>query len=381
MNEPVPPLAPYSITLRELPFAARLTLALFLLSVGIGYVSALVQLHFQHASPGELLPSGDDAIRVFHGHVGAKLKSKIEQLLPEVYQDKKFNGQGQMTAAFYGPARDLSKAIKDRAKQLAKETHMRSDDDAIQQKAEEEVRKQRDTERRIVLAWIQGGASEQEYNEDLFPLPAELAKQPVTEKYLSQGEEGKIAEPRTAKIQSIMQDRCIRCHAPDGSDPKAADFPLTSFKQLKPYVTVQTSNGMSMTKLAQTTHVHLLGFSMLYGLTGLILAFSSYPRWLRLLLCPLPLFAQVVDISFWWLARLPEPYGPQFAQAIIVSGAIVAVGLLLHIVLSLFNLFRWQGWVILLVLFGATGYAGQVIKTRYIDPLVAGEKAPNAVEK
>jgi hypothetical protein len=91
--------------------------------------------------------------------------------------------------------------------------------------------------------------------------------------------------------------------------------------------------------------------------------------------------AQVVDISFWWLARLPEPQGPLFAQAIVVSGAIVAIGLLLHIVLSLFNLFRLQGWLILLVLFAATACVGFVTKERVIDPFIAGEKADKAEAK
>jgi hypothetical protein len=55
---------------------------------------------------------------------------------------------------------------------------------------------------------------------------------------------------------------------------------------------------VSLKKLAQTTHVHLLGFGLLYGLTGLILTFTSYPGWLRGLLGPLPLVAQVGDIGF-----------------------------------------------------------------------------------
>ena len=45
--------------LRDLPLAARLVIATFLLSVGIGYFSALVQLHFQHAKPGSLLPDAE----------------------------------------------------------------------------------------------------------------------------------------------------------------------------------------------------------------------------------------------------------------------------------------------------------------------------------
>ncbi len=158
-------------------------------------------------------------------------------------------------------------------------------------------------------------------------------------------------------------------------------YPLDTFPHLKPYITVKTSSGMTLEKLAQTTHVHLLGFSMLFGLTGLILAFSSYPRSLRVLLCPLPLLAQVVDISFWWLARLPEPHGPIFAQGVVVSGTLVGAGLFLHIVLSVFDLFSKKTWFVLILLFAAAGYGGYVAKERVIDPFLAQEKAPAAETK
>lgn len=377
MNETVPPPAPHLFTLREFPLAVRLTLALFLLSVGLGYLSALVQLHFQHASPGELLPTGNDAVRVFHGEVGAKPQSRIEQLLPEDFKDKKMNGQGQMTAAFYKRADDYDDAISEKASELAEKQGVKKATKAIKEEAKAEVDKERNGERLATIAWVRAGAKEEEYNGDNFPLPNEMAKMPLTRKYLV-GDEGKLADPPAVKIKSLLQQRCTTCHQDGG---EAQNFPLTNYAEIKKYTVVKTSSGMSLEKLAQTTHVHLLAFSMLYGLTGLILAFSSYPRPLRVLLCPLPLMAQIVDISFWWLARLPEPYGPLFAKAIVVSGAIVAVGLLLHIVLSLFNLFRWQGWVILLLLFGTVGAAGHIVKTRYIDSFLAGEKAPTEVAK
>ena len=50
MSEPHSP--PW--TLHKLPLAARMSLACFLISVGVGYFSALVQLHFQHAAPEKL---------------------------------------------------------------------------------------------------------------------------------------------------------------------------------------------------------------------------------------------------------------------------------------------------------------------------------------
>ena len=82
--------------LRDLPLAARLTLALFLISTGLGYVSALVQLHFQHAQAGSALPTREDAVRIFHGQAGPQeSKSKIQQLL-EADDRGAFSGSSQM---------------------------------------------------------------------------------------------------------------------------------------------------------------------------------------------------------------------------------------------------------------------------------------------
>lgn len=358
---------PRFLTLGELSLPVRLTLALFLLSVGIGYVSALVQLHFQHATPGDLLPSGEDAVRVFHGEVGEKPKSKIEQLLPEDYQGKKMNGQGQMTAAFFKRSEDYSEAISEQARELAKKKGLKKADKALKEEAKLEVDQQRDGERLAMIAWLRGGAKEPEYTSDNFPLPEELIKHPLTPAMLVEN-----AEPKAIKIQTLFQQRCATCHQDGG---EAQNYPLTNFAEIKKFSTIKTAEGMSLEKLAQTTHVHLLGFSMLYGLTGLILAWSSYPRLVRIVLCPLPLLAQVVDISFWWLARLPEPQGPMFARWIVYSGAVVAVGLLLQIVLGLFNLFRVKGWLVLILLFAAAGYAAYEAKTRVIEPFITQEKS------
>ena len=54
-------------TLRRLPLAARLTLAAYLIAVGLGYLSALVNLHFQEARPDEILPSEEDVVTIYHG--------------------------------------------------------------------------------------------------------------------------------------------------------------------------------------------------------------------------------------------------------------------------------------------------------------------------
>ena len=101
-------------TLRDLPLAARLTLAVFLIAVGLGYSSALVQLHFQHATPGNVLPSIDDVVRKFHGETDPiKKVSTLERLIDTPsHEDTPFNGSGSMARAFTTKSSDFSREIK-----------------------------------------------------------------------------------------------------------------------------------------------------------------------------------------------------------------------------------------------------------------------------
>jgi hypothetical protein len=90
--------------------------------------------------------------------------------------------------------------------------------------------------------------------------------------------------------------------------------------------------------------------------------------------------AQVVDISFWWLARLEAPYGPEFARSIVISGGVVAVGLCLQIVLSLFSLFGKAGKLVLvLLLVGAL--AGAPAVKGFIDRQLQEETEPSSATK
>src|SRR5262249_7042303 len=152
---------------------------------------------------------------------------------------------------------------------------------------------------------------------------------PITETYIDESE-----GTRKVKIKDIIERRCCRCHSA-GAGGGPSDFPLEDYDALRNYSEVETvGGGMSLTKLAQTTHVHLLGFAMLYSLTGLIMSFTSFPFWFRVVLAPFTLVAQLLDISCWWLGRLD----PLFAKTIILTGSLVGLGLFLQIVLSLFNL-------------------------------------------
>jgi hypothetical protein len=84
--------------------------------------------------------------------------------------------------------------------------------------------------------------------------------------------------------------------------------------------------------------------------------------------------AQVVDIGCWWLARTGEPYGPLFATAIPITGGVVAAGLGLQIVMSLYDLFGRAGKVVVLVGLVAFLVGGVGFKMKVIDPYLSQEK-------
>src|SRR5262245_6763602 len=149
------------------------------------------------------------------------------------------------------------------------------------------LRKERETERLVLVAWLEAGAPRGAYEKDAFALPDALAERPLH------------ADLKTVAVR-------------DDAPAAPAKPPVRSAK----------SKQMSVESLTQSTHAHLLSFAVLYLCTGLVLAFSSYPGWIRGILAPLVLFAQIADIACWWLARL-DGVGPYFAVAILGTGAVV----------------------------------------------------------
>lgn len=347
-------------TLRDLPLSARVAITAFLASVAIGYGAALVQLKVQHARPGEMMPTPDDVVAVYHGQTD-RPKSKIE-ILVEADVGKPFNGSGQMRAAFFKESTDWEEAILIKA-------DFEAENAAKMKEAEAAVHKEREGEADALIAWILAGADKEAYEKDRFILPDELKSKSITEDYIT--DEG---GQKVCKIQTLFKERCVRCHKPTAaSDGK--NYPMDSYVKLKPYITATKSGGMSLQKLAQTTHVHLLSFSMLYGITGIIFAFSSFPGAIRLFLAPAALVGQVVDVSFWWLARMEAPLGPLFAKGIVFTGGIVGAALALQILLSMLDMFGKVGRVVIILTLVAILAAGAVFVKPKLDNYLQQEKS------
>ena len=347
-------------TLRQLPLPAKLVVSVFLITVGLGYFSALVQMHLQHSSrEGEPLPTSDDVVAVFAGvkkfdpNAPAPV-SKLEKLVMGPIEGAPWNGNGSMAAAFFHKdVGDFRAAIKD--------------DPNLKAKLEAE----REGERLAIKTWIQHPelVRKAAYDADLMV----WKDQTITSGYRA-GD--------AVKVKAILDERCVRCHSKDGDVPA---FPLDTYDHLLKYMgappAVPDADGWipsgrqtSVEKLTQSTHAHLLSFAMLFGLTGFLFAFTGLPKKVRMVFAPLVLVAQVADISCWWLARVPG-YGPYFAYMILGTGGLVGMGLTIHILGCLFDMYNRRGRIVLVCLFacGSAGFC--VLYVKVIEPVLNAQKA------
>ena len=375
------------ITLRDLPLPVRLVLTVFLISVGLGYFWGMAQIHFKHSSGGEPMPGIKDLVAHFSGVPWPKLeKDDSVAVIPEERPQADPNApkvpgvkiksvitdrcavchskDGEKEDVPFGTYADLEKYFEKKAnypkghfytvvtgardawnkKNMVKAFYEKSEDwkDQLKALGKAPLEKQREAEQTAVVAWLDAGAPESSYANDAFPLPDPVVAKLITEKYAT----------TAAALPKNSQDPV----------PKKVD----PFKEAK-------AKQLSIDSLTQSTHAHLVSFSMLWALTGLVFAFSSYPKTLKCLLAPIVLIAQVADISCWWLARL-EGVGPYFAIAIMLTGAVVGLGLGLQIVLSLFNMYSGRGKAVIFVLMLTGAALFGVVAIKFIKPQLDEEK-------
>jgi hypothetical protein len=355
-----------SVTLRDLPLPVKVVASVFLMAVGVGYGSAMVQLHMQDSKSGQPMPTVADVIRKYTGKVKfdpAKPPpapvSRLEALVTS--EAAEISGKS-MAGAF---------TTDDRAKgdlKFATAIKGKSPDQVKQIEAE------RKGEQAAFALWINSPDAERKatYAADKFPLPAGKAPAALT---------SALKDGDALKIKTLIDARCVTCHSKGGDKE---DVPLDSYDELAKWMKVDAAapvgdwikveEPVSITKLTQSTHAHLLSFAVLFSLTGVIFACSSYPTGMRVILGPWVVIAVFADVSLWWLARLCDEWGPYFAMGIIGTGGAAGMGLGAQITLSVFNMYGRKGKLVLAVMFGTgAGLAGFLFVNK-VQPILAAKQ-------
>lgn len=371
--------------LRKLPRAGKIVVATLLLSIGIGFTSAIVNLHFQSASAGQPLPGPEETISEFHG---SKQYSQIERLLI-ANESKPFNGSGSMRSVFTSKrAGGIKRALKDKRvylTELAEENLKDNPDELAKEKSriindpevEKLVYQDIDGERIALLAWIRDGFKKEYYESSQvqgFPLVGNLALLKISAPMVQTTEDG---TKRFANIEGIIESRCIRCHDSNAGG-SASNYPIGTYEEFVDYCIPEKSSAKSLEKLALSSHVHLLSFAMLYGVTGFCLAMTGFPNFLKVIIAPSALIIQVLEISCWWFARMDAPLGPLFASAIPVMGGMVALGLLSQILLSLWDMFEINGRKVIFILLVCGVIFGGIVGVKVVLPFLKEEAGQTA---
>ncbi len=349
-----------SFFIRDLPIPAKLVITCFLLAVGGGYIAAMVQLHMQDSKSGEMMPTMQDVVLKFTGKKWfetdpPKPVSKLEKLVMGPIEGAPWNGSGSMAPAFFskdgaGFDKEIKKDPGNKDKLMA----------------------ERNGEREALALWCNAASEvrKKAYEEDKFIADAGKAPKAITGDF--KDKDGSV------HIKQILKERCERCHSKDGAQ---SAWPLETYGQIAKYLAVpptvtvkpggdwvKIEEPIGLEKLTQSTHAHLLSFAVLFSLTGLVFAFTSYPTVVRCVLGPWVLVAIVADVSLWWLARLSPEWGPYFAMGIIGTGGAVGVGLLAQITLSLWNIFGIKGRLVLGLLAVAVAAGGWAVYMNQIGP-------------
>ncbi|QJW96537.1 hypothetical protein [Frigoriglobus tundricola] len=349
-----------SITLRELPLPVKVVASVFLMAVGLGYTSAMVQLHMQDSKSGEAMPTEADVVLKFTGKKkrdpNAPPPRPVSRLEALVAADPPAITGSSMSAAF---------TTEDRAKGDLKFSTLTK---GKSPEAVEAIKAHRKGEQTAFRLWINAPEADRKaaYEADKFVPPAGQMPKDLTPAF---------QDGDAVKIKSIIDNRCGTCHSKGG---EKEDVPLATYEHLAPFLKVnavavtgdwvKVEEPISTSKLTQSTHAHLLSFAVLFSLTGLIFACSSYPSSVRCALGPWVVVAVFADVSLWWLARLSDEWGPLFARGVIVTGGLAGLGLALQITLSLFNMYGAKGKVVIALLFLLGGAVGGLVIQSQIKP-------------
>lgn len=358
-----------SYNLRDLPLPVKVVVSVFLMAVGAGYTSAMVQLHMKDSRSGKPMPTVEDVVRKYTGKKrydpnAPPPVSKFVQLVGAP-RSAPWGANSSMVPAFFEKDNGEWDEAAANATELPRLTA------------------EREGERAAAEAWGRADADARKsaYEKNAFaPKDAPAA---VTLKFKN--------PDGTVKIKDVIDARCARCHKKGGSYSSA---PLSSYAEIEKYLKapeakkpkegstwVDAETPISIESLTQSTHAHLLSFAVLFSLTGLAFACTTYPTGMRCVLGPWVVLAVFADVSLWWLARLSPEWGPYFAMGIMLTGALAGAGLFAQITLSLFAMYGPKGKVGIGGLYVLGAAVIGLVWVNQIDPALKEKEKPPAPQE
>lgn len=314
---------PRLLTLTNLDFPQKVLVVVILATVGFGYLGALANMFAQVAgADGNQTITLDEFPSVYRERGLGGLLQEVQNSMGLDDVIKTYHGSGAGTTV-------LEASLNGTMRTKILEYY------ATEGEPDEETKALAESDRLALIEWSH--------------LPEELRKRAYEEGITTNEEggadfeaflnlfgEGKEPENEEVELVSLIQDTftnaCISCHSGGGPDAQARKFPMETFDEINAYCV--EDHGMSYQQLALTTHIHLLGFSVLFAMTGFLFSLTGYSTWVRAVFAPWTLLLQVVEIACWWLAKGDV----LFAYGIFYLGPLIGIGLGIQIFGTLLDL-------------------------------------------
>jgi hypothetical protein len=146
--------------------------------------------------------------------------------------------------------------------------------------------------------------------------------------------EGAKAEEFDSKINPIMQEHCVMCHAPS-VNPHLPD--LTNKDGVMKVAA--KDEGMNIHTLVRVSHIHLFSITFIFFITGFIFSHAYVrPTWVKCLVLAAPFVVLITDVASWYLTKV----WTGFAWVVIGSGAIMGLSFATMWLISMYQLWFYK---------------------------------------
>lgn len=154
-------------------------------------------------------------------------------------------------------------------------------------------------DKEVILKWIQEGAEETGYRQDIAP---------------------------------ILNRDCTHCHNP-GVNPSLPD--LTRYAGV---AEVANAGGATLPALVRVSHIHLFGIAFILYFIGKIFLLCDMNIYVKRIAVVIPFVAMLLDVLSWFITK----HVAQFAYVVVLSGALMGLSMGVQILLSLYQMWFYR---------------------------------------
>jgi hypothetical protein len=226
---------------KDISVSERILNTVFLLTIGLGYIAALANLYYTHQGRDSKAGlSINDVIVYYHGSdVQTRLGTAITGIM-----------EPNLT--------------------------IKSDKD-------------------VILKWIQAGADEPEYKENIAP---------------------------------ILNRDCVICHTPS-INPSLPD--LNNYEGVS---AVAHAGGATTASLIRVSHIHLFGIAFILFFVGKIFLLCDINVYVKRIAVIIPFAAMLIDVLSWFITQSI----PSFAYVVVASGALMGISMGMQVLVSVYQM-------------------------------------------